>query len=62
MPSAPPSQPGSAVEGARRTQGQVRRQSDRLETKPAVTSSEHRCGRENFVGPSSSYARRAYES
>jgi len=42
VPSAPPSQPGSAVEGARRTQGQVRPKSDRLETNPAVTSSEHR--------------------
>src|SRR6266536_173904 len=40
MPSAPPSQPGPGVRGARRPQ--VRRQSDRAEAERAVTSGEHR--------------------
>jgi hypothetical protein len=42
MPSAPPSQPGSGVWGARRPQVQVRRQSDRAEARPAGNSGDHR--------------------
>lgn len=42
MPSAPPSQPGSAELADRVPQGETRRRSDRVEAKPAVGSTEHR--------------------